>query len=295
MAVKCGWASIDENGNGRGGKAGDQTGKEVKIGNWYYFGQTMVFRWKDRDLAQRYAKIIEALCKNDHIGYDMGDRTTLYDLCERNQWVYTKINKNVECDCSQLVAVAICCTVKKAVVTNGMYTGNLSSQLTRTGLFKKYTAKRYLDQSAYLETGDIINAPEHHVISALENGSKAKKQTEPEKPASKKKSVATIAKEVISGKWGNGESRVKALKKAGYDPVAVQRKVNEILYSKKVKVGSYIKLKKGAKQYGKTTGFADYVYNNKYRVIQVVGSRVVFVNSKGVVLGAVSSNDIEVV
>ena len=32
MAVKCGWASIDERGRARGGSAGDQTGKEVKIG-----------------------------------------------------------------------------------------------------------------------------------------------------------------------------------------------------------------------------------------------------------------------
>ena len=37
MSIKCGWASIDERGRASGGKAGDQTGVEVKIGNWYYF------------------------------------------------------------------------------------------------------------------------------------------------------------------------------------------------------------------------------------------------------------------
>ena len=35
MAVKIGHASIDENGNGRGGKAGDQTGREVCTRDWY--------------------------------------------------------------------------------------------------------------------------------------------------------------------------------------------------------------------------------------------------------------------
>ena len=35
MAVKIGSARIDENGNARGGKAGDQTGKEVSTQNWY--------------------------------------------------------------------------------------------------------------------------------------------------------------------------------------------------------------------------------------------------------------------
>lgn len=33
MSVKCGWASIDEWGRASGGKAGDQTGVEVKVGN----------------------------------------------------------------------------------------------------------------------------------------------------------------------------------------------------------------------------------------------------------------------
>ena len=47
---------------------------------------------------------------------------------------------------------------------------------------------------------------------------------------SKTKSVTTIAKEVIAGKWGNNPSRANNLRKAGYDPVAVQKKVNELLF-----------------------------------------------------------------
>ena len=44
-----------------------------------------------------------------------------------------------------------------------------------------------------------------------------------------KKTVDEIAKEVILGKWGNGEVRKKALTEAGYDYNAVQKRVNEIL------------------------------------------------------------------
>lgn len=44
-----------------------------------------------------------------------------------------------------------------------------------------------------------------------------------------KKSITTIAKEVIDGKWGNGDDRKKKLKAAGYDYSAVQKKVNELL------------------------------------------------------------------
>lgn len=46
---------------------------------------------------------------------------------------------------------------------------------------------------------------------------------------SSKKSIETIAKEVIAGKWGNGQDRANKLKAAGYDYTTVQNKVNELL------------------------------------------------------------------
>lgn len=48
-------------------------------------------------------------------------------------------------------------------------------------------------------------------------------------PTVKKKSIDTIAREVIRGVWGNGALRKSALTKAGYDYDAVQKKVSEIL------------------------------------------------------------------
>lgn len=46
---------------------------------------------------------------------------------------------------------------------------------------------------------------------------------------SQKKSIDEIAREVIAGDWGNGDDRKNRLKKAGYDHVKVQNKVNEML------------------------------------------------------------------
>lgn len=43
-----------------------------------------------------------------------------------------------------------------------------------------------------------------------------------------KKSVNELAKEVIAGKWGNGDARKTALTNAGYDYSAVQKEVNRI-------------------------------------------------------------------
>lgn len=44
-----------------------------------------------------------------------------------------------------------------------------------------------------------------------------------------KKSVATLAKEVIAGKWGNGETRKKKLTAAGYNYAAVQAEVDKLM------------------------------------------------------------------
>lgn len=43
------------------------------------------------------------------------------------------------------------------------------------------------------------------------------------------KSTTDVAREVIAGKWGNGQERVRKLVAAGYDYVAVQREVNRLL------------------------------------------------------------------
>lgn len=44
-----------------------------------------------------------------------------------------------------------------------------------------------------------------------------------------KKSNAEIAKEVVAGKWGNGNARKTALTKAGYDYKTIQSLVNKLL------------------------------------------------------------------
>ena len=44
-----------------------------------------------------------------------------------------------------------------------------------------------------------------------------------------RKSVETLAREVIAGKWGKGADRKRRLQAAGYDYNAVQRRVNQLL------------------------------------------------------------------
>lgn len=60
-----------------------------------------------------------------------------------------------------------------------------------------------------------------------------------------KKSINDIAKEVLEGKWGNGNERKKRLSAAGYSYEAVQARVNQLLglnVNNKYKKGQPIKL-----------------------------------------------------
>ena len=62
-----GHASIDENGNNKGGRKGDQTKKEVCKREWYDKGWTTLIRAKNKTLANKIAKKCELGCENDNI------------------------------------------------------------------------------------------------------------------------------------------------------------------------------------------------------------------------------------
>lgn len=69
------------------------------------------------------------------------------------------------------------------------------------------------------------------------NTTSAKPSTPAAAPA--KKSEDTIAAEVIAGEWGNGQDRVNRLKQAGYNPAAIQAKVNAKLGAAKPAARTY--------------------------------------------------------
>ena len=83
MAVIIGSARIDENGRAHGGKAGDQTGKEVSTQSWYKHSKGwVVLRAKDPKKAAKIAQAMRAACDNANIGYDQYQNT---DAVERGE------------------------------------------------------------------------------------------------------------------------------------------------------------------------------------------------------------------
>ncbi len=61
-----------------------------------------------------------------------------------------------------------------------------------------------------------------------------------------RQSEQSVAYDVLNGKYGNGEDRIRRIRAAGYDPVAIQKIVNEMVR------GSYRDPYMEAKDYNKT-------------------------------------------
>ena len=173
MAVKIGSARMDEHGKAKGGKAGDQTGKEVSTQNWYLSSKGWrVFRARDKGKAGLIASCMEAACANKHIGYDQGQRHTLYNEAKRYSFNVGMVTKDVECDCSALVRV--CCAFAGIMgLPESFRTGNMPENLMATGMFVELKGAKYQEQSNYLGRGDIlVTKRSGHTVVVLSNGPK---------------------------------------------------------------------------------------------------------------------------
>jgi hypothetical protein len=164
MSVKIGHAYSDENSRAKGGKAGDQTGKELLIQDWYLKEKswTAVFRAKSNSIAEKIAKAMEQACTNNNIGYDQSQRTTLFKYAEKYTWDLSKITEKCECDCSSLVSV--CINAAGITVSKDMYTGNQKAVLQGTGKFEILTDTKYLTKPNWLKRGDIILGTGHTAV-----------------------------------------------------------------------------------------------------------------------------------
>lgn len=179
MAVKIGSARIDENGKAKGGKAGDQTGKEVSTQSWYKHAKGWrVFRAKDPATAEKIAQDMQWACDNKHIGYDQGQRLTLYDAAKPLGFNCKKVTTNCETDCSALVRV--CCAYAGISLPN-FRTPTEPAALMDSGAFTEMKGSKYTDTDKYLKRGDIlVTRTQGHTVIALTNGSKADKEPEPD-------------------------------------------------------------------------------------------------------------------
>lgn len=169
MAVLIGSARIDENGKAHGGKAGDQTGKEVSTQNWYKHEKGWrVLRAKDAGAAAKIAAAMRAACSNSKIGYDQYQRNTLYDAAKPVGFDPAKVTKSVETDCSALVRV---CCAYAGIMLGDFTTGNQASVMLASGKFEELTGSKYTAKSDYLRAGDVlVTKSKGHTVVVLTDG-----------------------------------------------------------------------------------------------------------------------------
>lgn len=172
MRVRIGHASMDEKSSASGGKAGDQTGKELCTRDWYAKGWNVLLRPLNSDLAEKSARMCEAACRNENIGYDQGGRNTLYEKAKAVGFDLAAIDTPCECDCSALMHV--CAVAGGAEIP---FTGNCATTRTMVGAFTaggdyvKITQSRYLTSEEHLRRGDILVKEGSHTVMVLTDGS----------------------------------------------------------------------------------------------------------------------------
>lgn len=204
MAIKIGHASGDENGKLKGGAAGDQTGKEVCIREWYARGWNVVLRPKKADLAEKAARFVEAACANNNIGYDQNQRNTLYKQAKANNFDASKINVKCECDCSSLMHVAaIAGGANLKYGSNGYTTRDMVEAYVASGDYEKLTASKYLSSGKYLRRGDVLVKENGHTAIALENGSASGSSAETTSGSTGSATTAANANVKSGQKWLN--------------------------------------------------------------------------------------------
>ena len=173
MAVKIAHSSIDENGRATGGVAGDQNGREVRIQDWYNNGWGYVIRFKDKKMADKFAKAMEDAANNNKIGYDQNGRNTVLTEAEKVGWDLSKITTPCESDCSSLATV---CTISAGVPKSAVFNGNccttrtLRSKLQATGLVDVFSDAAHTGSDKNALRGDIYLKEGNHVVVCITDG-----------------------------------------------------------------------------------------------------------------------------
>lgn len=195
MAVIIGSARQDELGHYSGGKAGDQTGREVSTQNFYNHSKGWnILRAKDNKVAEKLAEAMKIACGNNNIGYDQSGR---YGVIKHG----IKAKVKTECDCSSLVRACIIYATGKDV--GDFNTENERSVILKSGLFDDIGSYK---NGKTLYNGDIlVTRTKGHTVIVVIGAKKSKSNYYPKYT-------------------GSSGSIVEALKAVGEDDVSKEHR-----------------------------------------------------------------------
>lgn len=182
--VKISNCGHDERGRYAGGKAGDQTGTEYQIMNWYSRPWLCVLRFNDAKIAAMIADMATKAAQNNLIGYDQGtagnsnDRYSFWRHLKASNYDPAQITVACESDCSASTAAIVkgagyrLNNARLKAVSIYLTTRNMRAAMKIAGA-KVLTDRKYLTSGDYLKAGDILLNDNHHVAIAVTTGAKA--------------------------------------------------------------------------------------------------------------------------
>ena len=179
MVANCGG---DENGNARGGNAGDQSGQEWVVQPWFNDNWGFVIRHPNKKVSDMMAKLATEAANNDHIGYDQGERLTFWQQLVKANYLPQNIKTDCEADCSAGVAAIVKATGYRLNlsalknVSEYAYTGSLKQELKKAG-FEILTGPEYTQTTENLQPGDVLLHEYVHTTIVANCKGNAGKQT----------------------------------------------------------------------------------------------------------------------
>lgn len=169
--IIVGSARSDERGKISGGKAGDQTGRELSTQNYYKHSKGWnVYRPKEDTVANKMCQAMKDACASAHIGYDQTQRDTLIEELKKNGKSIKGLKKNVETDCSALIRA---CAYVAGIELPDFNTASLKNVLLKSGHFTDVTKKVNLTTGSGLLDGDILcTKTKGHTVMVTSGGSR---------------------------------------------------------------------------------------------------------------------------
>ena len=212
MALIVGHASKDEKNGYIGGKAGDQTGKEVCTRSYYMHTKGWyVLRPKSVTHANAIAKAMKQATSNNNIGYDQSGRLGVMTALKKYGSL-EKIATKTECDCSSLIRA--CIYQATGVDVGNFNTGNEATVLVSSGLFQK---KISVTSSTTLYNGDVlVTKTKAHTVAVVSGRARSSTTTTTDKIDTVKEVQNWANKNYNSGlsvDGGYGDKTKKALVK----------------------------------------------------------------------------------
>lgn len=193
--------------------------KQVSVESYYTHKQGYWLGFKPKTHQADLANAMREACDNNHILYSQDYREQAwkkYNDCHK----IANIKELCHTDCSALVRLCI-----RQAFNEELPNFNTESEpqvLKNSGLFEPPVK---ITSASQCTLGMVLVSPKkgHTVIVVEAPESKHSSTT------SKDKKLEQVARDVINGKYGNGDERKQKLRNLGYDYSEVQNVVNKLL------------------------------------------------------------------